>query len=120
MYGGKIKGQDKRDPTLYVNLTAVEPVEIEDGSWRERFLFWDEIDDRGGELLRNVGRKQKYDRGLVVRLQDIAHAYGEVEKCLVENGLTDYDASARQQLRRFKRVLCILNAWPRVLRQCPV
>jgi len=32
-------------------------------------LFWDEIDDRGGELLRNVGRKQKYDRGLVVRLK---------------------------------------------------
>jgi hypothetical protein len=105
MYGGKIKGEEKRDPTLYVNLTAEEPVEIEDGSWRERFLFWDEIDDRGGELLRNVGRKQKYDRGLVVRLKDIAHSYGEVEKRLVESGLTDYDAPAREQLRRFKQVI---------------
>ena len=105
IYGGKIKGKDKRDPTLYVNLTAEEPVEIEDGSWRERFLFWDEIDDRGGELLRNVARQQKYDQGLVVRLQDIAHSYGDVEKRLVESGLTDYDATARQQLRRFKQVL---------------
>jgi hypothetical protein len=105
MYGGRIKGQEDRDPKLYVNLTVEEPVEIEDGTWRERFLFWDEIDDRGGELLRNTGRKKKYGLGLVVRLEDIAHRYGEVEKRLVDGGLTDYDAPAREQLRRFRQVL---------------
>jgi hypothetical protein len=40
MYGGKIKGEEKRDPTLYVNLTAEEPVEIEDGSWREETPYY--------------------------------------------------------------------------------
>lgn len=105
MYGGKIKGQEEREPTLYVNFTVEEPVEIEDGSWRERFLFWDEIDDRGGGLLRNIGRQKKYDTGLIVRLQDIAHSYGDVEKRLVNSGLTDYDAVPREQLRRLKQVL---------------
>jgi hypothetical protein len=37
----------------------------------ERFCL-DEIDDRGGELLRNKGRKQRYDSGLLVKLEDIA------------------------------------------------
>ena len=105
LYGGHIKGEDDRNPTLYVNLTTEEPVEIEDESWRERFLFWDEIDDRGGALLRNVGRQKKYNLGLVVKLWDIAHSYEDIEKRLVEGGLTDYNAPARQQLRRFKRVL---------------
>ena len=77
---------------------------MEDGVWRERFLFWDEIDDRGGELLQNVGRKKKYDLGLIVKLEDIAHCYGEVEKRLVDGGFTDYDAPAQKQLRRFREV----------------
>lgn len=104
MYGGKSKGQDDRDPRLYVDLTAEEPLNMEDGVWRERFLFWDEIDDRGDELLQNVGRKKKYDLGLIVKLEDIAHCSGEVEKRLLDGGLTDYDAPARKQLRRFREV----------------
>jgi len=41
MYGGSIKGQDGRDPHLFVDLTIEETVEVEDESWRQRFLFWD-------------------------------------------------------------------------------
>ena len=52
IYGGSVKGQDDRDPCLFVDLTIEETVDVEDESWRERFLFWDEIDDRGGKLLR--------------------------------------------------------------------
>ena len=55
--------------------------------------------------MRNVGRKNKYDLGLVVKLEDIAHRYGEVEKRVVDGGLTDYYAPAREQLRRFRQVL---------------
>jgi hypothetical protein len=104
MYGGNIKGQDDRNPRLFVDLTIKENGEVEDESWRDRFLFWDEIDDRGGELLRNLGRKKRYDSGLIVKLENIAHCYPDLERRLVEVGRTDYDDPAREQLRRFKRV----------------
>ncbi len=104
MYGGSIKGQEKRDPHLYVDLTIEDIDEVEDESWRERFLFWDEIDDRGGELLRNVGRKKRYDSGLIVKLQDVAERYSDLERALVDAGRVDYDDPAREQLRSFKQV----------------
>ncbi len=104
MYGGSIKGQESRNTQLYVDLTVEDVDEIEDESWRERFLFWDEIDDRGGQLLRNVGRKKRHDDGLVVKLEDIAHRYSDLERKLVEAGRADYDDRARQQLRNFKHV----------------
>ena len=104
MYGGSIKGQDDRDPHLFVDLTVSEVDEVEDGSWRERFLFWDEIDDRGGELIRNTGRKKRFDAGLVVKLEDIAHRYSDLERQLVDAGRIDYDDAARKQLRDFKQV----------------
>ena len=46
-----------------------------------------------------------YDNGLIVRLKDLAHQYGEVERRLLDAGLTNYDDPAREQLRRFKQVL---------------
>lgn len=104
MYGGKIKGQDERDPHLYIDLTVESFDEIEDESWRERFLFWDEIDDRDKQLFRNIGRKKRYDSGLIVKLSDIAHRYSDLERCLVEAGRTDFDDPAREQLRNFKQV----------------
>ena len=73
MYGGMIKGKEDRDPHLFVDLTVPASDEVEDDAWRKRFLYWDEIDDRGGELLRNVGRKKRHDEGLIVKLEDIAH-----------------------------------------------
>ena len=104
IYGGRIKGQESRDPHLYVDLTVADADEIEDESWRDRFLFWDEIDDRGGQLLRNVGRKKRYDGGHIVKLEDIAHRYSDLERRLVESGREDYDDPAREQLRSFKQV----------------
>ena len=104
MYGGSIKGDDGRDPHLFVDLTVAETEDVEDESWHERFLFWDEIDDRGGELLRNVGRKKRYDAGFVVRVEDIAHRYPDLERRLVNAGRVDYDDPTRRELRRFKHV----------------
>lgn len=104
IYGGNIKGQDGRNPHLFVDLTIEDASEVEDEAWRERFLFWDEIDDQGGKLLRNAGRKKRYDAGLIVKLEHIAHQYSDVERKLVEEGRSDYDDPARQELRRFKSV----------------
>ena len=104
MYGGRIKGQESRDPRLYVDLTINEIHEVEDESWRERFLFWDEIDDRDGQRIRNIGRKQRYDAGIIVNLEDISHKYPILERRLVESGRTDYDDLARTQLRSFKQI----------------
>ena len=104
MYGGKTKGRDDRDSHLFVDLTVEEADEVEDETWRERFLFWDEIDDQDGRLLRNRGRQQRHDNGLIVRLEDIAHRYPELERALVEAGRSNYDDPAREQLRQFRLV----------------
>lgn len=104
MYGDNKKSEDGHDQRLFVNLTVEDSEEVEDESWRERFLFWDQIDDRGGEFLRNTGRKQRYDEGLLVKLEDIAHRYQEVEERL-EHGGYSYGDPARKQLRTFKQVL---------------
>ena len=104
MYGREIKRQDDRNPQLFVDLTVEEANEVEDEAWRERFLFWDEIDDQGGRRLRNTGRQKRYNAGLIVKLEDIAHRYPDVERKLVDIGRSDYDDSARQELRRLKSV----------------
>jgi len=104
IYGGRIKGQEARDPHLYVDLTLTTADEIEDESWRSRFLFRDEIDDRGGTLLRNVGRQKHYENGLIIKLEDIAQRYESVEGRIAREGHSDYDDPARIQLRRVKQV----------------
>ena len=104
MYGGRIKGQENRDPHLYADLTIGDTDEVEDESWRERFLFWDEIDDRDGQLIRNIGRKKRYDAGIIVKLEDIGHRFSDLERKLVESGRWNFDDPAREQLRSFKRI----------------
>lgn len=105
IYGRPGKGEDTRDSAVYVDLTVPDSKKIEDESWRERFLFWCEIDDRDGVLIRNSGRKKRFDLGLIAKLEDIAHSYSEVEKRLVAGGITDYDNLSREQLRRFRQIL---------------
>ena len=104
MYGGSIKGQDNRTHHVFVDLTVEETGEVEDEAWRERFLFWDEVNDQGGRLLRNAGRQRRYDEGLIVKLDQIAHRYEDVERALVNVGRSDYDDPARRELRRFRSV----------------
>ena len=104
MYGGSIKGQDDKNHQVFVDLTVEEAGEVEDEAWRERFLFWDEVDDQGGRLLRNAGRQRRYDEGLIVKLDEIAHRYEDVERALVNVGRSDYDDPARRELRRFRSV----------------
>ncbi len=104
IYGGTIKGEHSRDPHVYVDLTVEKPDDVEDESWRDRFLFWDEIDDKDGTLLRYAGRMKRYRAGLIVKLHDIAHSYQDLEERL-ESGGQSYKEPPRVQLRIFKQVL---------------
>ena len=104
MYGGSIKGQSDKNYHLFVDLTVEETGEVEDEAWRERFLFWDEINDQNGRLLRNAGRQKRHDEGLIVKLDDVAHRFEELERALVNVGRSDYDDPARRELRRLRSV----------------
>lgn len=97
IYGGDIKGQEDKNPELYLNLTTPEDLEPEDERWHERFLFRDEIDAR-------TERKEYFTKGLIVKLRDIAHKYQDVEERLDDQGLRFSDPE-RKHLRRFRNVL---------------
>lgn len=108
LYGGSIEGQDGFDPTVYIDLTIEDETETDDESYKKRFLYWEEINDKGGELKRNTGRQKKYDTGLIVKLLDIKNNFGSVERAIVESqydDYKDYDHPIREQLRRLKQVL---------------
>jgi uncharacterized protein with ParB-like and HNH nuclease domain len=108
LYGGSIENRPGFDPTIYVDLTIQSDNEIDDESYKNRFLFWDEIDDRNGEIRQNIPRKKKYDEGLIVKLIDIKTNFSVVEKRLVENpsgDYKDYDNPVRKELRRLKEIL---------------
>jgi len=106
IFGGKIKGKDDFDPTLYIDLTVSPDQEDEDDSiYRERFLFWDEIDSRGGKLKRNIPRKKKLDQGLIVKLRDIKDRLDDIEKNIYDMGYVEWDNPYRQNLRVMRNVL---------------
>lgn len=71
LYGGKIEGGQDFDPLLYVDLTVPMESETDDESYKKRFLFWNEIDDRDGYIKQNIGRKKLFNQGLIVKLIDI-------------------------------------------------
>jgi len=108
IFGGTIEGRPGFNPSLYVDMTIEEKEDTDDDSWAKRFLFWDEIDDRNGELKKNMGRKKRYDEGLIVKLKDVKDNFGTLERRLVEHEsgeYTDYDNSVRESLRSIKQIL---------------
>ena len=108
LYGGKIDNRQGFDPTVYVDLTVSSDGETDDVSYKDRFLFWDEIDDRGGELQANIGKKRRMDEGLIVKLIDIKQKHGDVERHLVQHSdsnYLDFDHPVREELRKLKSIL---------------
>jgi len=108
LYGGSIEGQENFDPSIYTDLSIEEASETDDDVYKKRFLYWDEIDDKNGNLKRNSGRQKKFNNGLIVKLLDIKKDFGAVERKLVESKYDDYknyDHQIREQLRRLKQVL---------------
>lgn len=105
LYGGEIEGREGFDPTLYFDLTIEDEDEIDDQTFRQRFLFWDDIDDRDGTLMRNAPRIARFREGLIVKLFDILANFGLVEKKLVEGNYPNYDDPIRKRLRDIRDVL---------------
>jgi hypothetical protein len=79
LYGGSIEGQPGFEPLLYVDLTVPVNSDTDDESYHSRFLFWTEIDDRNGEIRYNMGKKKRYDEGLIVKLIDIKNNFTTVQ-----------------------------------------
>jgi hypothetical protein len=107
LYGGKIKGMEG-DPSIYVDLSVQSAEETDDDSYKRRFLYWDEIDDKEGAIKRNISRTKKYREGVIVKLLDVKMNFGSVERKLVDNEYVDYkdyDHPVREELRRIKQVL---------------
>jgi hypothetical protein len=108
LYGGSIEGKPNFDPTLYVDLTILFDDETDDVSYKSRFLFWDEIEDKNGEIKQNIGRKNRFNEGLIVKLNDIKKEFGKVERQLVEHENSeykDYDHQLRVELRKIKAII---------------
>jgi len=108
LYGGTIEGQDGFDPSIYIDLAIEDETDTDDDSYKKRFLYWDEINDKEGNFKRNTGRQNKFNAGLIVKLLSIKNDFGSVERSIVESeydDYKDYDHPIRVQLRRLKQVL---------------
>ncbi len=73
LYGGKIEGYESLDPILYVDLTQTFNGMSAGQNYQKQFLFWNEINDKNGEIRENTVRKKRFDDGLIVKLIDIVN-----------------------------------------------
>ncbi|NMC18693.1 MAG: DUF262 domain-containing protein [Chloroflexi bacterium] len=105
LYGGHIEGREGFDPLLYIDLSIEDTEDIDENSYKQRFLFWNEIDDRSGQVKQNTPRMGKFQQGIIVKLQDIMLKFGETERFLHENGHSDFEDPIRQRLRSILDVL---------------
>lgn len=101
---GDIAGRAQFDPTLYVDL-SFEEQEDDEHPYRSLFLYWNEIDDKGGKLKQNTKRKQLFDQGLIVKLNDTYARIDKIEEHLIELGYSDYNCAPRTNLRQFDSIL---------------
>ena len=107
LYGGKIEGMNGFDPSLYIDLTIESEDETDDESYKKRFLYWDEIDDKDGKLRVNTGRSKKYTEGLIVKLYDVKENFETVQGKIVEHPDVNqkYNHPYWVELRRVQQVL---------------
>jgi len=105
LYGGKIEGRGDFDPTLYFDLTVEDQDDIDDSSYKQRFLFWDEIDDLNGKQTRNTPRLNRYREGLIVKLCDVLFNFESIEEKLAEGSHLSYSDPIRKMLRVVRDVL---------------
>lgn len=105
LYGGDIEGRPCFDPTLYVDLSIEDIEENDENVYKQRFLFWNEIDDRVGQIRQNTSRLKKYEQSIIVKLKDIMLNFGVVERKVIDSGFADYDDPVRKRLRVVQDVL---------------
>lgn len=107
LYGGRIAGRENFDPSLYVDITIGNTDDTDDESYKKRFLYWDEIDDKDGTFRRNTGRKKKFDEGLILKLIDIKEKYNDIQRKVIKHPEIDlnFDHPYIEELGRMKQVL---------------
>lgn len=107
LYGGSIDGKDGFNPSLYIDLTISSEDEVDDESYKNRFLYWDEIDDREGKFNRNIGRNKKYNDGLIVKLLDVKQNFETIQQRIVDHPEVNqvYNHPYWSELRRVQQVL---------------
>lgn len=104
LQGGKIAGKGDFNPTLYIDLTIENAEDPDDDLYKKRFLFWDDIDDKSGQIKPNIGKMTRFKDGLIVKLFDVKHNYADVERALHNKGYSDFDHPYRANLRKIKEV----------------
>src|SRR5450759_4619150 len=107
LYGGSIESKPGFNPLLYVDLTVQIDSDTDDESYRDRFLFWSEIDDRNGEIRPNTGKKKKFDDGLIVKLIEIKNNFTTVQTNIFNSEFVnkDFDHPILAELSKIKGVL---------------
>ena len=107
LYGGSIEGRPKFDPILYVDLTILIGSDTDDESYRSRFLFWSEIDDRNGKIRPNIGKKKRFDEGLIIKLIDIKNNFINVQTNIFNSQTVnrDFNHPILAELAKIKGVL---------------
>ncbi|MDR3242756.1 MAG: DUF262 domain-containing protein [Clostridiales Family XIII bacterium] len=107
LYGGKIERKPDFNPQLYVDLTIPIDNDTDDESYKNRFLFWSDIDDKNGEIRANIGKKKRYDGGLVVKLIDVKNNYNDVQKKAFDSDSVnkDFNHPILAELSKIKGVL---------------
>ncbi len=84
LYGGKIEGKEDFNPTLYFDLTVLDNGENDESNFKNRFLFWDEINDKNGKK-SNSANKENFEKGLIVKLKDIKENFKKVAQIIQEH-----------------------------------
>ena len=107
LYGGTIEGRSDFNPTLYVDLTIQTEDDVDDESYKSRFLFWNEIDDRNGNFRPNIGQKKRYDEGLIVKLIDIKNNFTDIQTKVFESSIVNkqFNHPILSELGKIKGVL---------------
>ncbi|MCB1194218.1 MAG: DUF262 domain-containing protein [Leptospiraceae bacterium] len=107
LYGGNIEGRHGFNPLLYVDLTIPIDSDTDDESYKNRFLFWNEIDDRNGEIRANIGKKKRFDDGLIVQLIEIKNNFTMIHKKVFNSELVNKDIEhpILNELNKIKGVL---------------
>ncbi len=107
LYGGSIEGRLGFNPLLYVDLTVPIESDTDDESYSDRFLFWSEIDDRNGEVKTNIGKKNKFNEGLIVKLIDIKNNFTNVQASVFNSRIVsqNFNHPILNELSKIKGVL---------------
>ena len=107
LYGGEIENKPSFDPTIYIDLTISSKDDTDDESYKDRFLFWSEIDDRNGEIRPNTQKKIKYDNGLIIKLIDIKNNSTDIQRNIFNNNevTRDFDHPYMKELNKIIGVL---------------